>query len=103
MIFISERGKEDYLKKEKLEPKEGPNYQTWKSENNLVMTWLINPMENDVSQTFLFYKVAKDIWKAVKQTYSDIENMLEQFKLETSLIDLKYGNLDVTEYFNALS
>lgn len=47
----------------------------------MVITWLVNSMEIKISQTFLFYGTIEEIWKVVKQTYSDIENTVEQFEL----------------------
>lgn len=42
------------------------------------------------------------MWKVVRQTHSDLENTVEQFDLESSLINLKQGDGDVTQFFNKL-
>ena len=36
-------------------------FKVWKSENNMVMSWLINFMNNDIGENFMFYGRAKDI------------------------------------------
>ncbi|XP_062114207.1 uncharacterized protein LOC133825258 [Humulus lupulus] len=79
------------------------SFKTCRAENHTVMTWLLGSMEQNINQNFLFYNTAQDLWNVVKTTYYDIENTTKQFSLEGALIDLKQGNLDVTEYYNRLS
>ena len=37
----------------------------------MVMSWLINSMNNDIGENFLLYETAKDIWDAAKEIYSN--------------------------------
>ena len=104
MMFISGKGKDDYLTGAAIPPrKDDPNFRTWKSENNMVMSWLINTMENDIGQNFLFYNTAYEIWNAAKETYSDYDNTAELFEIKGALHDLKQGEMTVTQYYNTLS
>ena len=62
MMFICGKGRDDYLTGVAVPPsKEDPKYRTWKSENNMVMSWLINSMTNEIGENFLLYVTAKDI------------------------------------------
>ncbi|KAG8391052.1 hypothetical protein BUALT_Bualt01G0147800 [Buddleja alternifolia] len=84
-IFISGKGKEDYLSGAAIQPKEDdPGYRTSKLENSMVMSWLINSMTNDIGENFMYYGTAKEIWDAARETYSN-------------------GDSTVTEYFNTLT
>ena len=67
------------------------------------MSWLTNSMEIDVGQTFLFYKTAKKIWDAAKETFSNNKNAIEVFEIKSQLLDLRQGNLSITQHFNILS
>ena len=61
-LFIRGKGKFGYLTSTNKAPKsEDPVYQTWDSENSMVMVWLINSMEVAIRQTYLFLPVAKDL------------------------------------------
>lgn len=61
-------GKDDYLTDEKEEPsKDYPKNKSWKSGNNMIMSWLVNSMEKDIGHTFLYYWTAKKIWDVVKK------------------------------------
>lgn len=45
MMYISGKGKDDYLTGEIVSPQAGdPHFRLWKTENNMVMSWLVNSM-----------------------------------------------------------
>ena len=102
-MFICGKGKDDYLIGATTKPKEeDPTYRSWKAEN-MVMSWLINSMVNDIGENFLLYDTAQDIWEAARETYSHFENTSELFEIESLLDDLKQGESHVTQYFNSLN
>ena len=69
----------------------------------MVMSSLINSMNNDVGENFLLYGTAKEIWDAAREIYSGSNNTSELFQIEATLYDLRQGDLTVTEYFNILT
>ena len=69
----------------------------------MVMSWLINSMNNDIGENFLLYRTAREIWEATKEAYSNNENTSELFEIESILHDLRQGELSVTQYFNTLT
>ena len=88
-----------YLTSANKAPKsEDPVYQTWDSENSMVMAWLINSMEVAIRQTYLFLPIAKDLWDAVQETYSNLGNAAQMFEIKTKLKDIKQGSYNVTQY-----
>ncbi|RVW64351.1 Retrovirus-related Pol polyprotein from transposon TNT 1-94 [Vitis vinifera] len=102
-IFICGKGKEEYLTGAIVQPKEDdPGYRTWKLENSMVMSWLINSMTNDIGENFMYYGTAKEIWDAARETYSNIDNTSAIFEIKSILQDLRQGDSTVTEYFNIL-
>lgn len=78
-------------------------FKTWKSENNIVMSWLINSMSNDIGENFLLYGTAKEISEGFKETYSNKEKTLALFEIESLLRDLCQGDLTVTQYYIVLT
>ena len=96
-MFICSKGKDDYLIGVIAKPgEEEPGYKGWKTENNMVMSWLINSMTNEIGENFLLYDTAQEIWEATKEAYSHIANTSELFEIESMLDDLKQGDYDVT-------
>ncbi|KAK3031945.1 hypothetical protein RJ639_036229 [Escallonia herrerae] len=75
----------------------------WNSENHMVMSWLINTMNLEIGQNFMFYGTAKEIWENVKETYSDNENTSELFEIKGILHNLQQGDASVTQYYNLLT
>ncbi|RVW39091.1 Retrovirus-related Pol polyprotein from transposon TNT 1-94 [Vitis vinifera] len=103
-IFICGKGKEEYLTGAIVQPKEDdPGYRTWKLENSMVMSWLINSMTNGIGENFMYYGTAKEIWDAARETYSNIDNTSATFEIKSILQDLRQGDSTVTEYFNILA
>ena len=64
------------------------------------MSWLISSIENNLGQTFMLYEIEKEIWDVLKQTNSNSENTIELFEIQSSLRDLRQGDMEVTQYFN---
>ena len=90
LMFISGKGKDEYLTGEiEILEKGDPKYRLWKSDNIMIMSWLINSMNNDIGENFLLYGQAKEIWDAAKETYSSSENTAELFQIEIILHDFR--------------
>ena len=75
-------------------------YKLWRSENNMVMSRLISSMIMDISENFLLYSIAQEIWEAARETYTSSENTSELFQVESVLQDLKQGDASIIIYFN---
>ncbi|KAL5808179.1 hypothetical protein ACOSQ3_028870 [Xanthoceras sorbifolium] len=103
-MFICCKGRDDYLTGVAKSPdKENPKFKQWKVENNMVMPWLINSMNNDIGENFLLYDTAEEIWNAARDTYSNSDNTSELFGIESTLHDLRQGDMSVTQYSNSLT
>lgn len=62
------------------------------------MAWLVNSMKPLISKTYLFMPIAKDIWEAAREIYSDTEDSSQIFEIKTRLWQMKQGDKDVTKY-----
>lgn len=61
MIFICRREKDEYITGVAINPKsDDPLYKKWKTENNLVMSCLINSVTNEVGGNFILYETAQE-------------------------------------------
>ncbi|KAF7811459.1 Retrovirus-related Pol polyprotein from transposon RE1 [Senna tora] len=103
IMFITGKGKEDYLTISTKPQPDDPKFKTWNAENQMVMSWLINSMDLEIGQDFMFFASTAEIWKAAKESYSDVENTAELFEIKGALHDLKQGELSVPQYFNTLN
>ena len=102
-LALEGRGRLGYITGETNKPAHtDPTIKQWKSENSMVMSWLINSMESSVGKPYLFLPTAKAIWEAVKDTYSDLENSSQIYDLKIRLWHSKQGERTVTVYYNEL-
>ena len=62
-----------------------PCLKSWRFENFMVITWLINSMDLSIGNPFLFIPTVKEVWDVVRDTYSDVENSSQIFELKTKL------------------
>ncbi|KZV52593.1 hypothetical protein F511_24790, partial [Dorcoceras hygrometricum] len=102
-LIIEGKGRLGYLTGDTREPERGdPKWSSWKSENSMVMAWITNSMEPSIGRTYLFLPTAKDVWEAVRETYSDLQNSSQIFDLKTRLWNSKLGQKTVIEYYNEM-
>lgn len=57
----------------------------------------------DIGENFILYETAKEIWKAARESYSSKDNISAIFEVESTLHELRQGELSVTQYFNLLT
>ncbi|KAF7815280.1 Retrovirus-related Pol polyprotein from transposon TNT 1-94 [Senna tora] len=103
IMFITRKGKQDLLTNSTKPQPDDSKFNTWNPKNQMVMSWLINSMDLEIGQDFMFFAIAAEIWKAAKESYSDMENTTELFEIKGALHDLKQGELSVPQYFNTLN
>ena len=102
-LAIDGRGKLGHLTGEVTQPASNdPSLKKWRSEDSLVIVWLINSMELAIGKPHLFLPTAKDVWEAVRDCYSNLENLSQIFDLKTRLGQSKQGERDVTTYYNEM-
>ena len=81
-MYIRGRGKIGYLTGETKEPeKTDPSYALWDAENSMIMAWLVNAMEEEISVNYMCYSTAKELWDNVTQMYSDLGNYSQIYEL----------------------
>ena len=97
LLVIRGKGKIGYLNETISKPSaDSANYGVWEAENSIVMTWLVNSIEPKIGRTFLFYKIAQEIWEVVQEIYSDMENTAQSFQMCLP-IRTRQGNSSITE------
>ncbi|RVW13320.1 hypothetical protein CK203_089013 [Vitis vinifera] len=59
-------------------------------------------MKPTIGKTYMFLSMTKDVWDAIRETYSDAENASQIFAIKTRLWQMKQGDQEVTEYYTEL-
>ncbi|KAJ1413630.1 hypothetical protein SESBI_19453 [Sesbania bispinosa] len=60
-------------------------------------------MTSEIGDNFMYYNTAKEMWDAMKKTYSNIDNTSAIFEIKGLLHDFRQGEASITKYFNALN
>ena len=81
---------------------EDPTFTAWDEKDSLVMSWLWNSMVPKISYTVMFLTAAKDIWEAVKFTYTKVHNATQIYEIRTKVAAIKQGIRSIIEYANLL-
>lgn len=53
------------------------------------MSQLLNSMTNESGENFMYYETAAEIWKAAKETYSNVDNTSAIFEIKSLLHELR--------------
>ena len=59
-------------------------------------------MKPTIGKTYMFLPTAKDVWGAIRETYSDAKNAPQIFELKMRLWQMKQGDREVTEYYTEM-
>ncbi|KAI3446825.1 hypothetical protein Pfo_003490 [Paulownia fortunei] len=102
-MYIKGRGKIGYLTGDTIElSKTDSSYATWDAENSMIMAWLVNSMEEDISSNYMCYPTAKALWDNITQMYSDLGNQFQIYELQLKLGDIRQGENSIIKYSNVL-
>ena len=102
-MYIHGLDKIGYLTGESKEPAvDDATYPTWNAENSIIMTWLVNSIEEDISINYMCYHTIKELWDNINQMYSDLGNQSQVYELTLKLGEIRQSEYTVTKYFNSL-
>lgn len=51
----------------------------------------------------MYHDTTKEMWDAMNDTYSNVDNTSSIFKIKSLLYDLRQGESSITKYLNALN
>ena len=77
-------------------------YATWDAKNSMIMAWLVNSMEEEISSNYMCYPTTKVLWDNIILMYSNLGNQSQIYELQLKLGDICQGENPVTKYFNVL-
>ncbi|KAH6798462.1 hypothetical protein C2S51_034946 [Perilla frutescens var. frutescens] len=77
-------------------------FTTWSQSDCSVMTWLLNSMDESVSKNIMFLDIAKAMWDALREMYSNDKNVSRVFELYEKLFSHCQDGQSVNDYFSTL-
>lgn len=78
-----------------------PEYCHWERCNNLVISWLLFNLDEQIANSVLFSQYAKEIWDDLETRFGTA-SLAQIYSLEQELLNIQQGNDSVSEYFTKL-
>lgn len=75
--------------------------QQWTRCNDLVKSWLLNLMSQDIAASVIYNDVVHEIWRDLKERFSRV-NKVHLFHVEQAIHDCTQNNMNVASYFTKL-
>ena len=90
-LVINKKGKLWFLTGEtwRPSPTDVAASQKWRSENSFITSCLINSMKPSIGKTYMFLLTTKDVWDAIRESYSDAENASQIFEIKMRIWKMK--------------
>ena len=82
--------------------RDDPRFSAWDEADSMILSWLWNSMTPEVSDTYMFLPTAKEVWDAVRQTYSKAQDAALVYEIKVRVSAMKQGTKSMTEYANSL-
>ncbi|XP_075091730.1 uncharacterized protein LOC142171909 [Nicotiana tabacum] len=74
------------------------DFKQWNRCNDMVISWLLNSLSNDIAESILYSKTANDIWKELEVRFGQC-NGAQLYQLQKELSDLVHDTSDVAGYY----
>ncbi|KAK9061154.1 hypothetical protein SSX86_018334 [Deinandra increscens subsp. villosa] len=70
----------------------------WKRCNDMVISWILNTLSREISESVLYTDTAKQLWTELNERYGQ-SNGAKLYQLQKSLCELSQGSMDIATYF----
>ncbi|KAI3713165.1 hypothetical protein L1987_71738 [Smallanthus sonchifolius] len=100
-IALSAKNKHGFVDRTVIRPTSSPNLELWKRCNDMVISWILNTLSSDISESVLYVETARQLWKELTDRYGQ-SNGAKYYQLQKSLSVISQGNDDVATYFTKI-
>ncbi|XP_021738412.1 uncharacterized protein LOC110704911 [Chenopodium quinoa] len=80
---------------------DSPDYQKWLRNDYMVMSWLLNSIDKNLTESFMFVNSSSDLWKEIAERFGQ-SNAPQLFELHRILGSMNQNNDSIAEYYGRL-
>ncbi|XP_060963732.1 uncharacterized protein LOC133033137 [Cannabis sativa] len=80
---------------------DNPSLNSWLICNNMVMSWLVNSVSQEIAQSIMYFDLATDMWNDLAERFNE-GNGPRIFQLQTQLTRLQQGEQSVSSFFTKM-
>ncbi|XP_062080957.1 uncharacterized protein LOC133785757 [Humulus lupulus] len=74
----------------------------WDANNSKIITWINNSVQQSMGIQLAKYETAKEVWEHLERLYTQ-SNFAKQYQLEIDIRALQQNNMNVQEFYSAMS
>nr|XP_017256623.1 PREDICTED: uncharacterized protein LOC108226191 [Daucus carota subsp. sativus] len=78
-----------------------PDFKPWERCNNLVCSWLLFNLDEEIAQSCLYFDYASEIWSDLEDRFG-FSTLSQVYSVEQKLADLSQGSKSVSSFFTEI-
>jgi len=75
-----------------------PLYTFWQRNNAMVLSWLLNSLNENIRNSVLYFETAKELWNDLEERFGQ-SNKARLFQVQKDVSCLSQGDLDIASYY----
>lgn len=100
IIALSAKKKIDFINGSYTRPPtDFPLFYQWEQCNHIAISWILNYLDPDNSQSIIYSKTVKGLWDDFNQRYGQ-SNGARLYEVQKDMSSVSQGSSDVSGYFN---
>ncbi|XP_076957007.1 uncharacterized protein LOC143632347 [Bidens hawaiensis] len=100
-IALSAKNKLVFVNGDFVIPTDSSQVALWKRCNDMVISWILNTLSQEISASVLYVESAQHLWLELIHRYGQI-NGAKFYQLQKNIFETVQGNCDVATYFTKL-
>lgn len=102
LIALTTKNKSGFIDGSTQEPVVGTDlHSSWSRANNMVISWLLNSLSREISESVIYSSTAKDLWAELEDRFGQSSGA-KLFHLQKELSDLVQGSSDIATYYTKM-
>ncbi|KAL2928842.1 Retrovirus-related Pol polyprotein from transposon TNT 1-94 [Bienertia sinuspersici] len=75
--------------------------EAWDTCNNMVISWILGNVSENIKKSIMFMNTAKDMWKSLEQRFQ-ISNGARKYQISKLIYETKQNGKSVNEYYTEM-
>ena len=96
--FLKGKGKLSHLISPEMS-KDDLRFGAWDEADSMIMSWLWNSMQPEISGPYMLFTTASEIWEVVQQTYSKVHDATQIYEIKTIREFITIDFLSIFKFF----
>uniref|UniRef100_A0A0V0HSJ1 Putative ovule protein n=1 Tax=Solanum chacoense TaxID=4108 RepID=A0A0V0HSJ1_SOLCH len=102
LIALTAKNKAGFIDGSSSEPAaESEFHKAWSRANNMVISWLLNSLSREISESVIYSTTAKELWVDLEARFGQSSGA-KLFQLQKELNDLVQGSSDIATYYTKI-